>query len=143
MDTTQIIYTNIFELAKKVYKNLGPGHTEFIYHRAMEIELRLSSINYETEKRVIINYIDENQNHYSIGEERIDLYLRLENNIEVIVELKAVINKPKELEYAQLRKYYRELNKINIKPLHGILINFPQPGVKPAREDIDYYEILF
>ena len=38
----------------------------------MEIELRCASINYETEKRVVINYIDSTNIKYSIGEERID-----------------------------------------------------------------------
>tara|TARA_B100000780_G_scaffold279002_1_gene254895 strand:- start:368 stop:895 length:528 start_codon:yes stop_codon:yes gene_type:complete len=137
-----ITHQSIFDIATKVYKQLGPGHTEFIYHRAMEIELRLVSINYETEKRVIINYIDDDNNTYSIGEERIDLYVRMDG-IEIIIELKAVINKPREIEYAQLHKYNRELTKIDINPKYGILINFPQPGVKVARNEIDYVEIDF
>ena len=128
-----------YEFANKVFQQLGTGHTEFIYHRAMEVELRLNQINYETEKRVLIKYVN-NDFYYDLGEERIDLYIVDEK---VIIELKAVVNPPRETELAQIRKYYRELKKDGIKPVYGIIINFPQPGVKAAKEEIDFYEIKF
>ena len=108
----------------------------------MEIEFRESNISYESEKRVVINYIDSSGEFYSIGEERIDLYVRTNNN-QIIIELKAVINPPKEIEFSQIHKYKRELNKINVLPSYGILINFPQPGSKEARSEIDFIEIKF
>lgn len=132
------INKKIYEIADKVYQQLGPGHTEFIYHRAMEIELRLNNYNYETEKRVLINYKDDKGRVYNLGEERIDLYI---HDHDIIIELKAIVNSPKESEIAQVYKYYRELKKIGLKPKYGLLINFPQAGVKIAKDKIDFIEI--
>ena len=84
MDVT---FRNIYDIAEKVFENLGSGHSEFAYRRAMEIEFRRSAINYESEKRIVINYIDASGNMYSIGEERLDLYVRTETD-EIIIELK-------------------------------------------------------
>ncbi len=129
-----------YQLAEKVFQGLGTGHTEFIYHRAMEIELQENHLVFETEKRVLITYLGNNGHQYTLGEERIDLYLVDE---QVIIELKAIINAPKETEIAQVLKYQRELNKTGIDVKYGIIINFPQPGAKPAKEEIDFYEIHF
>ena len=125
----------IYEMAEEVYKNLGTGHTEFIYHSALEIELRNAKYDYEREKRVLINY-----KGYTLGEERIDLFIR-DNN--TIIELKAVINPPREIEIAQIYKYYNELKKAGINCKYGIIINFPQAGTKSAKDTIDFYEIKF
>jgi GxxExxY protein len=129
----------IYDIANRVYEQLGPGHTEFIYHRAMEIELRTKRVDYETEKRVLIIYTVDSKD-YTLGEERIDLYL---HEYRTIIELKAMINAPKETEIAQVHKYYRELKKIGIDSKYGIIINFPQAGSKIAKNDIDFYEISF
>lgn len=129
----------IYEIASKIYQQLGTGHTEFIYHRAMEIELRLNNYIYETEKRILINYHDEKGHIYNLGEERVDLYI---HDYDVIIELKAIVNSPKESEIAQVYKYYRELKKIGLNPKYGILINFPQAGVKVAKDKIDFVEIV-
>ena len=129
-----------FELATKIFNNLGTGHTEFIYHRAMEIELQENNILFETEKRLIITYQGNNGHIYTLGEERIDLYIVDEN---IIIELKSIINPPKETEIAQVYKYQRELQKMGVNVKYGIIINFPQPGVKTAKNDIDLYEIRF
>lgn len=125
-----------YQIASRVYKELGTGHTEFIYHRAMEIELRSYGVAYETERRVMIRYRDKDGNDYSLGEERIDLYVL---NCKTIIELKATVNTPRELEIAQVEKYKRELLKEGIDSTYGIIINFPQPGTKPAKDDIDFY----
>lgn len=125
----------IYQMAEEVYKNLGTGHTEFIYHSALEIELRNARYDYEREKRVLITY-----KGYTLGEERIDLFIR-DNN--TIIELKAIINPPKETEIAQIYKYYNELKKVGIKCKYGIIINFPQAGAKSAKETIDFSEIKF
>ena len=131
---------SLYEMADRVYKIMGPGHTEFIYHRAMEIELRDRGVNYDTERRVLITYQDNSGFRHNLGEERIDLFLVKE---QTIVELKAIINPPKECELAQVHKYHRELIKLGEKPKFGIIINFPQPGVKAANTEIDFYEIIF
>lgn len=129
----------IYNIAQNVYKQLNSGHTEFIYHRAMEVELREKNINYESEKRVLIKY-NINNKYYTLGEERIDLYL---DEYKTIIELKAMINSPKETEIAQVYKYYRELKKDGIESKYGIIINFPQAGVKLAKDEIDFFEFKF
>ena len=44
-------YSNkIIQAAQQVYSKLGTGHSEYIYHRAMEIELQYQHIFYETKK---------------------------------------------------------------------------------------------
>lgn len=141
-----MFYELIKEIANKVFSNLGTGHSEYIYHRAMEIELRNLNITYESEKRCVINYISDGI-LFSLGEERIDLYLYPSNNNiishRIIIELKAVATSPKENEIAQILKYKRELNKINEFPSYGIIINFPQPSTKITRDSIDIIEIDF
>ena len=122
------------KIAQTIYIKLGPGHSEFIYHRAMEIELRENNILYESEMRVVIKYIT-NKNKYNIGEEKVDIYLPTNK---IIIELKAVVNPPREVEIDQINKYKRELQKDNIDIYKGILINFPQSGTKIARDKIDF-----
>jgi len=135
MNNQSIYNQDIYKIAEKIYNKLGSGHTEFIYHRAMEIELRLNRYNYETEKRVLIIYEDDDGNKYSLGEERIDIYIHQKN---IIIELKAVVNKPKETEISQVYKYHRELSKLGVNVNYGIIINFPQAGAKPANKEIDF-----
>ncbi len=129
---------SLYKMAVNIYQQLGPGHSEYIYHRAMEVELRTHCINYETEKRVLILYKDKNNHTHTLGEERIDLFLQDTNTI---IELKALITAPKETEIAQVHKYYRELKKVNVLSEYGIVINFPQAGAKSAKDNIDFYEI--
>lgn len=140
LDILQDTNKSIYKLAEKVYQQLGPGHTEFIYHRAIECELRTNNIKYETEKRVLITYQTQDCIQYNLGEERIDLYLP---ECKTIIELKAIINVPKETEIAQIYKYHRELKKVGTDIKYGLIINFPQAGVKTAKDQIDLYEIIF
>ena len=128
---------DIPKIAQRVYEQLGSGHTESIYHRAMEIELRHLGIQYEIEKRVLITY-NINDIKYTVGEERIDLFL-IDHNI--IIELKATSASPKEKEFAQLNKYYRELKKMGIICNKGLIINFPQARTYAADDVVDIQEI--
>lgn len=125
-------------ISEMIYKKLGPGHSEFIYHRALEVELRIHNIDHETEKRLVIYYEGSNGKKYSIGEERIDIYIP--DNL-ILIELKAVVNTPRIIEIEQINKYNRSLKYNNIYIKKGILINFPQPGTKESRDKIDFIEI--
>ena len=40
----------------KVYNELGPGHKEDVYHKALKIELDEQKINYTSKKRLTIKY---------------------------------------------------------------------------------------
>ena len=50
-----MFYELIKEIANKVFSNLGTGHSEYIYHRAMEIELRNLNITYEKKLKTTSN----------------------------------------------------------------------------------------
>lgn len=142
-ETSSIIHREIIDIAQKVYESIGVGHSEFIYQRALAIELRCSGYLIETEKRVLITYIDVFDNKHHLGDERIDIYIHKNSkiNYEVIIELKQNVNQPKQSEIEQVLKYKRELEKDYIKPEWGIVINFPQAGAKLARDKVDYVEI--
>ena len=132
-----MLFTQLYNISQHVFDQMGPSHSEFIYHRAFEAELRAQNIRYETEKRVTISYTDSIGITHTLADERIDLYIYAKEG-PIIVELKAVVNPPRECEIAQVYKYYRELNKLtDIIPKHGILINFPQSGTKKARQQPD------
>lgn len=131
------IIIKLNELSNKVFDILGTSHTEYIYHRALSMELQKLSILHEMEKRTVIMY-----ETFTLGEERIDIFL---TNNNMIVELKAITAKPREPEFAQIRKYYRQFKqqKINVNKW-GIIINFPQPSVnKQINNNIDIILICF
>jgi GxxExxY protein len=70
----------IKNLVENVWRTLGPGYTERIYHNALEVMLRKHGIAYETER--IIPIIFEN---HVIGNLRADLIVAGS----LIVELKS------------------------------------------------------
>lgn len=47
MNIHQLIQ-EIKQSAENVYNSLGTGHTENIYHKALEVDLRIKKINYST-----------------------------------------------------------------------------------------------
>ena len=96
-------------IARHVYNSLGPGHSESVYHNAMEVGLRSHGIPYETERIIPIEY----EGHV-VGNMRADLIV----NKEVIVELKSVrsLNDAARLQAQQ----YMRLLGLN----RAILINF-------------------
>jgi len=121
----------IQNVAKRVYKELGPGHEEAIYRDAMSLELQEKGFTVKTEAPVSIRYTTSKGKNMIVGSGKIDLYISKKDDYAVI-ELKAVgrlikegSEKPKEekKEYVQLQKYLQALDEKN-----GILINFPFPG---------------
>ena len=101
----------IKELANNIYKILGAGHSERIYHNAMEVSLRKHNIQYETERIVPIVF-----EGHTIGNMRADLII--EN--EIITELKST----KSLNIIMKQQLNNYLKLTGLK--QGILINFPQ-----------------
>ena len=71
----------IHQYAEHVYKTLGPGFSERIYHNALEVVLRKNGVHYETERIVPIVFEE-----HTIGNLRADLIL----NNKTVVELKSV-----------------------------------------------------
>ena len=100
----------IKEFANTVFKTLGCGHSERVYHNAMEVILRKNNIQYESERIVPILF----EGHI-IGNMRADLII----DQKLIVELKSV----KVLTPAmnQQTENYLKLTGLT----YGLLINFP------------------
>jgi GxxExxY protein len=61
----------IRQIACDVYTDLGSGHDEKVYQRAMEVDLRLRGIKYDSERVLELRYKD----HY-VGENYADLIVR-------------------------------------------------------------------
>lgn len=96
------------QIAKDIYTELGPGHSESVYHRAFEVLLREKGIQYETERILPIVFRD-----LTIGNFRCDIIV---NN--TIIELKS-IPKLRPQEHQQIKNYMKIL-----KGHDGLLINF-------------------
>ena len=125
-------------IANKVYQQLKPGHTERIYHKAFEIELRNHNIPYETEKEILYKYYCTKGKEYVLGMGKIDIFIKDDNN-PIILELKATTDKEiKETYKDQLRKYmrYSDYDDIN-----GMVINFKQcPYTLSDDIEVDIYK---
>ena len=136
-------YTNlqelIYQVAERVYDNLGPGHSEKIYQKAMSCELNCNNILHDLERHISIKYIDSKNNVHILESERIDILIHKTNdNNYVVIELKAINKTMQEQQIVQINKYFKELKKENIIPNYGILINFPQPNSKETKKTIDF-----
>lgn len=106
----------IKNLARDVYKNLGSGFSEDVYDKAMQVELRLVKIKYESQKVVELKYKD----HY-VGEGYPDIIVHLGKD-KAVLELKAVGGTLGVAEEQQIKSYMKIL-----KIKHGLLINFQTP----------------
>lgn len=100
----------IKEFANTVFKTLGCGHSERVYHNAMEVILRKNNIQYESERIVPIIF-----EGHTIGNMRADLII----DQKLIVELKSV----KTLTPAMSQQTMNYLNLTGLTD--GLLINFP------------------
>jgi GxxExxY protein len=107
---------NIIGAAMEVQNHLGRGFLELVYHEALNIELGLRGIPFETEKLITIAY----KGHLLERTYKADLVC-YEN---IVVELKSV-GKLKTEHTAQLLNYLKATNL----PL-GILINFGETPLK-------------
>jgi GxxExxY protein len=97
-------------ISEKIFKTLGPGYSERVYHNAFEVELRLNEIQYETERILPVMYEGHN-----VGNLRADLVIQGC----VIVELKSV-TKLKDEFRNQIKNYLRLTGLES-----GYLVNFP------------------
>ena len=97
--------------ANHVFKSLGPGYNECVYHNAMAVSLRKHNIPYETERVLPIKYED-----HVIGNLRADIIV----DNKYILELKAVktLNDSMKIQLSN----YKKLTGIS----EGMVINFPQ-----------------
>lgn len=105
-----MLVNKITGLSSRVYKHLGAGYSERVYHNAMEVLLRKEGLSYETERIIPIEF----EGHV-IGNLRADLIV--EN--ELIVELKAV----KSLTPAMTTQAKKYLHLLDLST--ALLVNFP------------------
>lgn len=108
----------IIGCAMKVHSSLGKGFPEYIYQRALAIELDKINLPYAREKEWEVYY--DNQ---MIGKRRVDFVIEEK----VLVELKAISNfEPSH--YNQIINYL-EAFKLDI----GLLINFGKSSLEFKR----------
>lgn len=112
---------DIQEYANRVYKSLGPGFNECVYHNAMEVLLRKNNISYETERIVPILF-----EGHTIGNLRADIII----NGQIVVELKAV----KALTDTMTCQAKNYLKLLHLRQAY--LVNFPQQS-PPLGADLE------
>lgn len=96
-------------IIQEVFEEIGPGYTESVYHRAMEVALRQRGIEYDSEMVVPVCF-----RGHVVGNVRCDLVV----NKELIVELKTV-SRLSDDHRQQLKNYMKLLNMSQ-----GLLVNF-------------------
>lgn len=102
--------------AQQVMRDLGVGHRESIYARALTVALNGSRIVPRTEVDIPILFRGQ-----CIGHGRADLIVD-----NVIVEIKAVRQTPGKDALAQLHKYVENLSAVEHTFFQGIIVNFNQ-----------------
>jgi GxxExxY protein len=107
----EIIIPKIVEIAKDVFDSLGPGYNEVIYHKALEVGLRINGFNYQSEVITPIFY-----KGYNVGHGRADIIVNC-NNVNIVLELKAVNNINNDAVVVQIKNYMNNIND-------GLIINF-------------------
>lgn len=124
----------IIDIAEKVYKQLGPGHNERIYHKAITYELCCHGFSIDTEMNVVVSYTDTKGHTHFLESERVDIFI---HNHDILIELKAIQRDIQAQEICQIRKYFNELSKTGKHVSYGIIINFRQPNTKDIPDSID------
>ncbi len=101
------IFKEVKSCAASVYEELGPGWSEAVYQKAMEVSLRLLGLKYESLKKLPLEYKGHN-----VGDCELDLVIWTEGKtpIGIVVDLK-VESAIKESHDAQVKRYIRELKK--------------------------------
>ena len=119
----------IHQYAQHVYKVLGPGFSERIYHNALEVVLRKNGVRYETERIVPIVFEE-----HTIGNLRADLIL----NNKTVVELKSV-KTVNDVMVTQAQNYLRltgfpEAYLINFPPTLNTELEIKYVTLKPPSD---------
>lgn len=107
----------ILDCANQIYKELGCGFSESVYHRCMEVEFRQRGITYENKSIIPVIY-----NGHCVGHGEADLIVFFPDGVNYVIELKAVCSEIHQAHLAQTRTYLRGRSDVQ----HGIVINFPQ-----------------
>lgn len=139
-------------IADVVARELGVGHSEVVYQKAMSLMLQHQKVLHHSEYHLPISFqIPETSCSFHIGDERIDILIYDEHHHIHVVELKAVSTKitpskvsPKSLlnsAHVQLLKYIHMLQRtVSEKIVNGYVINFRQSVSihDPTSMDIEF-----
>jgi GxxExxY protein len=101
---------DIETFAREIYSELGPGHSERVYHNAMEVLLREKGILYESERIITIPF-----RGHVIGNLRADIII----NNKTILEFKTI----KTLNDAAVLQAQSYLRLTGLKEAY--LVNYP------------------
>jgi len=104
----------IIRHARRVRRELGPGHVESVYHRALLHSLRESGAVVLDRPRLQVRYEGR-----VVGEVVPDLLVRLPNGHAVLVECKSA-GRFEQADFDQLRRYLRAYDHEAI----GLLLGF-------------------
>lgn len=91
----------IIRHARRVLRELGPGHAEMVYHRALLHELRSAGETVLYQPRLKVRY-----NGQAVGEVVPDLLVR-KGNSTVLIECKLASQEFEQADFDQLRRYLR------------------------------------
>lgn len=94
------IVGKIIRHARRVQRELGPGHAELVYHRALLLELRSAGEEVFYQPRLKVRYDGQ-----AVGEVVPDLLVR-KGNASVLIECKAT-ERFEQAYFDQLRRYLR------------------------------------
>tara|TARA_Y100000768_G_scaffold170226_1_gene127415 strand:+ start:490 stop:966 length:477 start_codon:yes stop_codon:yes gene_type:complete len=119
---TQDLHNPIIQLiitcSNNIFRNLGLGFIEYIYHKALLVDLYKTNYTIETKKILPIYY-----NGVNIGYVEPDIIVENQNYY-IIIELKAFDKNIGKKEELQINKYINHIQ--TEKQIIGIIINFNQ-----------------
>lgn len=127
----------LFLLATTVYKQLGQGHTENIYQKAMAFELQAAGLLVEMECNMPVIYEDMLGRKFNVGTERLDIVCR-DSEADVnnfLIELKSATSFTGAALVTQIEKYLHQSVLNGRKINKGFGIQFMQPGTNPTPID--------
>lgn len=125
------ILGKIIRHARRVQRELGPGHAEMVYHRALLLELR--GVGEEVRYQPHLKVRHDGQ---EVGEVMPDLLVR-KGNAAVLVECK-VAQRFEQADFDQLRRYLRAYQGDAVGLLLGFggeRLEFRRVSVKKTRGD--------
>lgn len=108
----------IITCSNNIFRNLGLGFIEYIYHKALLVDLYKTNYIIETKKILPIYY-----NGVNIGYVEPDIIVE-DENFYIIIELKAFDKNIGKKEELQINKYINHIQ--TEKTVIGIIINFNQ-----------------
>lgn len=120
----------IINSSDNIFKNIGLGFIEYIYHKALLVDLYKTKYNIESKKILPIYYNDIN-----IGYVEPDIIVE-DDDFYIIIELKAFDKNIGKKEELQINKYIKHTQIT--KTIIGIIINFNQ-----NINNIDYKNIQY